>query len=350
MKKTRKYKILALHNNTGSRFYRLIPQLKEMQAQGHEVMLEPHNAENIYEKIDWADLIIFEMILSDELVKYAKSKGKKLVYECDDLIHRVPKGHYEYERLKGFGGIKVYFQLRKMLKKCDGFISTCKELDKKYGKFCKKHIVFKNYCDLPHWLKEHKENKTDRIRILWAGSTSHSPDLEMIKPVMDRIMKEYPQVQFIYIGHGGIKTTDKQAEFVYGKDIFDGLPDNRESMLPVPPNVWPYILASEMADIGIAPLVKHEFNRAKSQCKYLEYGINKIPAVYSEWFYKDVKHGQTGFLAKDNNEFYHYLKLLIEEKEFRRDMGEHAYEDVIKNHDMRNYVGQWVSFIDKIIK
>lgn len=345
---TRKPRLLFLHNNSGSKFYRAVSQLKELQSMGWEIILEPHNTENVLEKIDWSDIVIFEMILSNELIKYARKKGKKVIYECDDLVHKVPKGHYEYEGLKGWKGVKIYFQFINIVRKCDGFISTCKELDKKYGRFCKNHIVFKNYCDLAHWLKEYKENKTDRVRILWGGSNSHEPDLEFIKPVMEKLMKNYPQVQFIYAGCGGIKTTDKQAEFVYGKDLFEGLPDNRESMLAVPSNVWPYILASEMADIGIAPLIEHEFNKAKSQCKYLEYGINKIPGVYSDWFYTDVIHGKTGYLAKSTDEFYNYLEKLVLDKDLRKQMSEDAYQDVIENYDIRSFIGEWTGFVEKI--
>ena len=38
-----KIKIYAMHNGTGSRYYRLVPQLKFLQDQGHKVILDSHD-------------------------------------------------------------------------------------------------------------------------------------------------------------------------------------------------------------------------------------------------------------------------------------------------------------------
>lgn len=341
-------KIFALHNNSGSRFYRLIPQLKALQKLGHEVIIEPHNEEHIQANIDWADVVIFQMVFSVEWTRYAKEKGKKVIFECDDFIHKVPEGHYSYKELSGWGRWKWLWTTWRVLRLCDAFISTCENLNRQYGWMAKKSFVFDNYLDLEHWLKEPRPNLTGRVRILWAGSTSHTPDLEWIKPVIDKILKKYPNTQFIYIGHGGIKSTDPQAQFIYGEDTFEGLPDSREAMLSYPPNVWPYVLASLGADIAIAPLVKNDFNAHKSQCKYLEYAVNRLPGVYSKWFYTKVRHGETGYLAETPEEWESYLSLLIDSVIIRTRVGEAAYEDAITNHDIRKYVGGWTSIVESI--
>lgn len=342
-------KILALHNGTGSRYYRLIPMLKEAQARGHEVILEPHDTDHVDQKIEWCDLVIFQMVFSEELVKLAKGMGKKVVFECDDLIHRVPEDHYSYKETAGFKKqLKWWWLMWGVFRRCDAFISTNPRLNRIYGWMAKRRFVFKNYCDLPHWMKEPKKNPTDRIRILWAGSTSHTPDLKWIKPVMDRILRRHKNVQFIYIGHGGIKSTDMQAKFVYGEDIFEGLPDNRESMLSAPAGVWPYTLSTLMADIAIAPLEKNYFNTFKSQCKYLEYSINKIPAVYAKWHYTDVRDGITGLLADTPEEWEAAIESLIENRDFRLFIGDDCFRDVVENHDMRLHVDRWLAFIESV--
>ena len=342
--------IFCLQNNTGSRFYRLIPQLKEMQERGHKVILEPHDTQNVKEKIDWADIVIFQMVFSQEWVQYAKEKKKMIVFECDDLIHSVPKDHYSYKETAGLKNqIKWWWRMFRTIGRCDGFISTCENLNRVYGRLAKKSLVFKNYIDIPHWLKEYQPNQTDRIRILFAGSTSHTPDLKWIKPVLKRILEKYAPAQFIYIGTGGIKSKDLQARFIYGEDLFEGLPDNRESMLSYPPNVWPYILASLGADIAIAPLVKNYFNKFKSTCKALEYGINKIPGVYSKWFYKGIiKDGYNGFLADSSEEWIEKLSILIEDAKLRKQIGENIFQDVLNNYDIRKFINQWCKFIENL--
>lgn len=354
-----KLKILALHTNTGSRFYRIVPQLKWMQAQGHLVRLERHDTEHLEDLLQWCDVLVLQMIFSEEIVTLAKSMGKKVIFECDDLLHRTHEKHYAYEETNTWRKrLSWWYKIWRVLRKCDGFIVSTPELKKVYGWLARKTFVFPNYMDLSHWLKDHKKNNSKRVRILWAGSTSHTGDLHWIKPIMAEILKKYPQVQFIYIGHGGVPTDDLYAKFVYGEDIFEGLPqDRRESILPAPPNVYPYVVSSLMADIAIAPLEKNYFNRFKTQCKYLEYAINGIPGVYSKWFYTDVQDTSddemvdvagTGLVADTPREWIEALSLLIEDATIRAQIGENARSEVIERYDFAKYGHLWQGFVESI--
>lgn len=341
-------KILAIHNNSGSRFYRLVPQLKWMQKQGHKVCLESHDVQHLFQMVEWADVVIVEMIFSEEIMKGIKALGKKLIFECDDLIHTVPDTHYSYEETKGWRKIKWWWRIYKTLRHCDGFICTTPKLKRLYGWMAKKSFVFENYSSLEHWMKEPKKNLSkDRIRILWAGSTSHTGDLNWVRPIMEEILEKYPHVQFIYVGHGGVPTDDLYAKFVYGEDIFEGMSkEQREAMLPVQANVWPYILAGLQADIGIAPLENNYFNSFKSQCKYLEYGINEIPAVYSKWHYTDVKDSITGMVADSPEEWIEKLSLLIENDKMRRTIGESARKEVVEKFNINKHMTKWQGFVE----
>lgn len=343
-------KIYCVHNNTGSRFYRLLPQLREMQKAGHKVILEKHDDPRALQNIEWADVVILQMVLSPEFIAHAKRHKKKIIFECDDLIHIVPKTHYEYKNTRGVQNrIKWWYRLYSTISQCDGFIATNQNLVDKYGWMTKKSMVFSNFCDLAHWLKPYKKNQSDTIRLLWAGSTSHTGDLQMIKPVLKRVLDKYKNVKFVYIGTGGIKSKDLNAQFIYGKDVFEGLPDNREIMLPMTANLYPYTLSGLLADIAIAPLEKNYFNGFKSTCKYLEYSVNKIPGVYSEWFYNQVvDDGHTGFLAKTDDEWVEKLSLLIENEALRKQIGEQAFRDATENRNIDNKLYSWRAFIENI--
>jgi len=244
-------KILALHTDTGSRFYRIIPQLRWMQKHGHEVRLEKHNIQHIDQALAWCDVLVLQMVFSPDLVAQAKAAGKKVFFECDDLIHKTHALHYSYEETKTlWSQAKWLWKIWRVLRQCDGFIVSTPALKKTYGWMAKQTLVFGNYMELEHWLKEPAKNLSDRVRILWSGSTSHTGDLYWVKPIMAKILEKYPQVQFVYIGHGGVPTDDLYAQFVFGEDVFKGLPlDRRESLLSAPANVYPYVLASLMAVI-----------------------------------------------------------------------------------------------------
>lgn len=333
--------VYCLHNNTGSRYYRVLPQLKHLQDKGHKVIMEAHDEKHIKEHIEWADIVIFEMVWSIHWTKYAKKLGKRIIFDIDDLIHVVPKHHYSHKDIKGLKGWLWLWTIYRCLRLSDVLFVTSKPLKRTYGWMSKKCVIFENHLDLSHWLKERKENTTDKVRILWAGSKSHENDLKVFAPVMKRVMEARPQAQFLYVGTGGTKSKDKWAEFVYSPDMFPELPDNREFLLPVPANVWAYTLASIQADIAVAPLIKDRFNKHKSQCKFLEYAINHIPVVASEWFYKDIKHGETGFLAKTEDDWFTHLTTLIDSAELRQRIGENAYRYAL-TRDIRNYLNAWV--------
>ncbi len=350
-------KILGLHTNTGSRFYRIVPQLKWMQKMGHQVRLERHDVENLDQLLEWCDVLVLQMIFSKQLVDDAKKMGKKVIFECDDLIHKTHELHYSYKETKGLWlQLKWLWRIFQVLRACDAFIVSTPELKKVYGWMARKTFVFGNYMEFDHWLKEPKANNSDRVRILWAGSTSHTGDLYWVKPIIAGILNKYPQVQFIYMGHGGVPTDDLYAKFIYGDDIFEGLPqERRESMLAAPPNVYPYIVSSVIADIAIAPLEKNYFN--KSQCKYLEYGINSMPGVYSKWFYTDVKdYGagflpaveSTGILADTPEEWIQALSTLIENATLRLLIGENARRVVMENYNFSNHAAKWQGFVEGI--
>lgn len=349
---TDKLKIYVMHNNSGSRYYRLLPQLKYMQSLGHEVIFETNADQQIEEHIRWSDVVILEMVWSWKMIRLCRKYKKKIIFECDDLLHSVPKTHYSYGETHGIKNqLKWWSRIIGTFILCDGFISTNRELNRIYGRFARHRLIFPNYCDLPHWLKEYKPNTNKQeVRILWAGSISHNGDLLAFKPIMKRVLEKYPHVKFIYVGTGGIRTDDLQAKFIYGDDLWEGLPDNREGIVAIPPNVWPYKLSALQADLAIAPLEKNQFNRYKSQCKFLEYGINHIPAVYSSWFFTDVIHKYTGMLAETPDDWFAAICYLVEHPEERKRIGENAFNQVIKNHNMQDHVAEWSNFVQTVAK
>jgi len=361
----RPLKILGLHANSGSRFYRINPQLRWMQKQGHSVVLEKHNTPELEHLLDWCDVVILQMVFSKELVQDIKRRGKKVIFECDDLIHRTHEKHYAYKETDTlWKRLKMLYMIWEVLHRCDGFIVSTPELKKVYGWMARKTFVFPNYMELEHWLKEPAKNPSERVRILWAGSTSHTGDLEWVKPIMAAILAKYPHVQFIYMGHGGVPTDDPMARFIYGDDVFEGLQkDQRESLLPAPANVYPYILSALAADIAIAPLEKNYFNRFKTQCKYLEYAINGIPGVYSKWFYTDVKDWRprtdndipyslgretTGLVADTPEEWILAISELVDNATLREQIGERARLEVIEKYNFANHAPRWQGFVEMI--
>jgi glycosyltransferase involved in cell wall biosynthesis len=85
-------------------------------------------------------------------------------------------------------------------------------------------------------------------------------------------------------------------------------------------------------DINIAPLVDTIFNRAKSEIKWLEAALVKVPTVASNIgaFKEMISDGETGLLA-DENEWYDKLLILIKDKKKRENLALQAYQFVISH-------------------
>lgn len=341
-------RILAITpEKCGSAYYRIYPQMRFLKKAGHNVKVINYMHPDADELSKTADIVIYENIFDYRLVKMCQKAGTKVIIETDDLVHNVPKTHYNYKDIKGLGKYKWLFKVLFAVWYADGLIVTNKELKRVYGWASRNCMVFPNYCDIEHWIRPYSPNQGEKIRILWAGSKSHKHDLLFIAPIIDRILYKYPQVQFIYIGMGGTKSKDLYAKFIYGEDIFESVSKNRESLIGVTSDIYPHILATLHADLAIAPLTKDKFNHYKTPCKYFEYSISKIPAVYSRWFYKQVvKDRTTGLLADTPKEWVKQVSKLIEKKLLRNEIKENAYRDVLNNHNIKDKLTNWQDFIE----
>jgi len=87
-------------------------------------------------------------------------------------------------------------------------------------------------------------------------------------------------------------------------------------------------------DISIAPLENTLFNDAKSNIKYLEASILRLPSVCSPKaaFKGAIEHGENGFLCSTQEEWQATLKLLIENEKLRNNVGENAYRSVLDRY------------------
>ena len=100
-------------------------------------------------------------------------------------------------------------------------------------------------------------------------------------------------------------------------------------------------------DINIAPIEENIFNSAKSENKWVEAALVKVPTVASNFgiFKKAIKHGETGLLCSTKEEWYRELKTLLLDENLRNNIGKNAFE-ICKNeyitiktgHRITNYL------------
>lgn len=190
----------------------------------------------------------------------------KLSYEIDDLVHEIePQNILAYQ---------FYTKTRKdnmikIMENCD-VVTMSTEFLKEYYKenFNINNIkVVPNYIPKFLWAncgKRDKYNKGKKLRILWAGSSSHvgkNGDLEFLIPLIEKTVDEF---EWVFFGCAPFSIKNK-VEFHEWQSFYN----------------YPHALDNINADIAICPIKDSIFNYAKSDLKLLEYTALGLPGIYS---------------------------------------------------------------------
>ena len=96
---------------------------------------------------------------------------------------------------------------------------------------------------------------------------------------------------------------------------------------------------AEPIDINLIPLVSDDpFTESKSELKFFEAGILKVPTVAAatDPFRRAVEDGVDGFVANGIEEWTEKLENLIINKELREKIGEKAREKAIEKYSTIN--------------
>ena len=229
-------------------------------------------------------------------------------------LNSVEKGNYD-------AGVRNYGY---MLENCDGAITSTNQLQEELFKYQSKVLLNRNLAsdDLiaisSQYIKGYSQT-SDIVKIgYFSGSISHNENFELIKPAIKELLTKYSNVQLHIVGILDIPEDMKPFENqIVTHDYVDW------DKLPA--------LISEV-DINLAPLVDSIFNRAKSEIKWIEAALVKVPTVASKIgaFSDAVVDGETGLLATDK-QWFDKLEALVLSPELRQKIADAAYRAVLEN-------------------
>lgn len=314
--------------NPGSSWrWRLEGPFKYLQRLGHEAIIFDTG---ITEEIaQWADLYVLHGCVDKDgialLHAYQQERGKRLVVDVDDMLEVEDHNPYKVDH-------EVYQAaavVRATISVADLVTTTTRRLQHYLTPLTNRTIVLPNLLDLERWdVVRPRPQASETVRVGWAGSITHYEDLAMIAPAITRLAAQYPQVRLVLVGDTRLK------------ELF---PKTRVEVMPgVPFDVWPAKLAGLGFDIGLAPLRDTPFNRCKSNIKWLEYAIAKIPGVYSPIPYNFRGFdGTFGQIAATEEEWFRCLENLILYPQLREDIANRAYSHVRRHCDLKRHVHRW---------
>ena len=184
--------------------------------------------------------------------------------------------------------------------------------------------VFRNELkELPPARDYRAEAREGRPVTLFFGALNRSGEWQDIMPVLN-------EAASFFGGKLAFRVISDRA-------FFEALQTERKEFITLPGKDYegryvPYdIYRQELhrADIALLPLHDTEFNRGKSDLKFIESAGHGAVVLASPTVYADtVRDGRTGFIYRSPREFAQRLRLLIEEPERRYEMAEAAYRYV----------------------
>ena len=287
----------------------------------------------------WADILFIQCLYAPDAYQFhadQKKNGKLIVLDFDDDYINIPEDSPEQtEVIDKDTGERYSFppQMRAIfvqmfIQLADIVVVTNNHLKQLYSPWNKNIIVIPN-CVSEEMRRDVPKTENDRVRILWSGSSSHLPDLHLIKEPLKNIVDKYGDKVELHF-HGPL---DFKAEF----------PDLPLITYPsVPFQDYLDVVQGINADIAIAPLRDHIFNMSKSNLKFLQMTLMETTFVGSNYGpYKDIDHGVDGMLASTDKEWVDCLSQLIENQDLRKKLVKNATKYVENNFMIDKQLHSW---------
>lgn len=168
------------------------------------------------------------------------------------------------------------------------------------------------------------------VRIFF-GALNRDGDFMELLPILNRFAKQYGnKIEFKILARKNLfdALEADNKTFVGDINVYDGQFISYDA----------YEEAIRSSDIALLPLRDNEFNRSKSDLKFIECAgsgavVLASPVVYS----KTIEEGRTGFIYRDDREFVTKLNMLIKNKNLRRMVSEKAYDYVRRERLMSQH-------------
>lgn len=286
-------------------------------------------------------LVIFYRVPASQCVLEIIAEAKRLniptIWEADDLIfdREVLAGSKtltELDQTTCRGLLEGAGLYRKAMLTCDKGIASTTGLSfamKKAG--MPQVFVIENALDWQTLISANMINsspskpKDSFVRIVYgSGTNTHNVDFKEASIAILHVLKSFPNVRLRLIG-----TLDLPEEYVQHESQIERIP-----FCPYEE----YLSYLAECDINIAPLEDYILNDVKSNIKFIEASVLKIPSICSprSVFCQAITHGVNGFLCDTQDEWIDGLTLLVTDVELRNQIGSAAYASVIDTYSPDN--------------
>jgi glycosyltransferase involved in cell wall biosynthesis len=166
------------------------------------------------------------------------------------------------------------------------------------------------------------------VQLVWVGSSSTLHGLERVRPLLEEVGQNCPEVQLKLL-------CDKFISFVH---------------LPVVPSRWNEATEAQelaAADIGISWLPDDAWSRGKCGLKVLQYMAAGLPVVANPVGIQTdlVRDGETGFLAETAADWVAAVRRLAHDPHLRRQLGHAGRRRVKADFSVTLGAARWLALL-----
>lgn len=171
------------------------------------------------------------------------------------------------------------------------------------------------------------------VTIGWLGSPTTVKYLRLIEPVLQRLARKYPDIRWEIIG--GSEFNMPGVDWTLHNWTLDG-----------------ELEALARFDIGLMPLPLEDWSLGKSGGKARTYMAAGVVPIVSAIGYNNelIRHGETGFLCKTEDDWERYLVRAIEDADLRQTIASEARKEVEDRFDPRSTAQKMAELLKEVVQ
>ena len=348
------------------------------------------------------NIVVFHRTLTPDydksvsIIQLLKSMGVVTIMDIDD--YWMPGREHPIHSL--IVENKIHEKIVRNLKVADYVTTTTTLFANEIRKFNKNVFIFPNAINPNEPQFKEPTIESDKLRLGWLGGSSHLHDIMLLDGIASRMDEYKNQTQFYLCGfdtRGVVTEINKETgehkkrpiqphETVWAR--YEEIVTNNYKLISpeykselmkwqeVENNpyshefyqrIWTrpvnsYAKNYAKFDISLAPIKNHMFNRMKSQLKVIEAGFYKKALIASNVgpYTIDLKHclknGEfvdgNALLVEENrnhNDWFKFIKKLINNPNMAKDMGERLYETVKDIYDLNKVTKDRAEFYKTLV-
>jgi tetratricopeptide (TPR) repeat protein len=264
-----------------------------------------------------ADVVVFTMTLDVEvfrLIHQRRQLGRPSLCEVNDYLPDVQAWNPAHA---SWSDRRALFCFDQLIRKCDGTQVTTEALGQRLADRARRIAVLPNQLEelppLRAFPAPAPPSAERPLVIGWGGSFGHREDLRSIAPALIAWLQRQQHVRF-----------ELMSDPVLAEP-FAALDADRFGFL-MAGTLPQYLDWLEGLDIGLAPLLPTEFNRCRSDVKFLEYASRSlVPVLQNLDPYRHLAGSGAALLFDDPDDLIRQLDRLVAEPALRQTIASTAH-------------------------